>query len=78
MAKEHRVKMKRQLVQSYTHLENSFHGIVYLHELFEKDHPEMADALVTAAQTINIAQGLLESFSITAWRMNKESFDSYK
>ncbi len=78
MAKEHRAKMKRQLVQSYTHLENSYYGIIYLHGLFDESHPEMAEALVAAAQTINIAQGLLESFSNAAWSMTKESFDSYK
>ncbi len=78
MSKANRSRMKRQLVSSYNHLENSFKGIIYLHELFENVHPELAEGLIIAAELAAQAQEVLEAFAMQSWNMNKGSFNSYK
>lgn len=78
MGRANRDKLKRQLVSSYNHLDKSFNGIIYLHELFESIHPELAQGLVLSAELIAKAQEMLEAFAIQSWNMEKESFRSYK
>lgn len=78
MGRANRDRMKRQLVASHNNLERSYKGIMFLHNLFEKPHPELAAGLVISAKLIFQAQEVLEAFAMQAWNMTKKQFDTHR
>lgn len=78
MGRANRDKMKRQLVASHNNLERSYTGIMFLHNLFEEVHPELAAGLEISTKLIYQAQEVLEAFAKQAWNLDKGQYESYR
>ena len=78
MPKTKRDYLKRQLAQAYHHLDVSLERLLPLKTLFEPVHPEHAEGLQIALETILQAQQIIIAFAEITWGMNEESIRAYR
>lgn len=78
MAKTTRDYLKRKVAQCYHHLDECTLRLAELETTFREPHPELADALIIAAQSIQVTEQLINAFSIKCWNATKESIEHFR
>lgn len=78
MAKRQRDRLKKKMAQIFNHLDYVEVGIAEFYEMFSEHHPELAESLQIAAETILLGDNILEKFSEQAWAANREKLLKYK
>ena len=66
------------MAQIFNHLDYVEVGVAEFYEMFNEHHPELANSLEMAAQTIILGDQILEKFSVQAWNADRARLSKYK
>lgn len=78
MGKRQRDALKRRMAQIFNHLDYVEGGLAEFYELFNEHHPGLAESLEVAAQSIILADNIIEKFCEQAWAADRERILKYR